>query len=319
MLVQSLLARSYCQAPEVFYSCGVINFRGCCIVDPCTLGSCPEPRDADDDETGGSQSQTEVTRVVTTATDSGITHTISNSEVITVTRRTTIVTDGSARPTPSATVSSILTTSGLLVSPGSTTTSSGLPVETSPGLPTSQAGEGGTLSTGAIVGVGVGGGMALALLAVAIFYKWRHSKLSRRERLNSRSADEAATDDLVEEKHFPTSISAHTTGTQRESDPFAPFGGRADIESDPHRPQSGVYEMDASAAVPVELPATIFEDPTATQAAASRSHNAVYSAYAPRVNQPAPGMTANLDGLGQDGNRPAYINHWNQYRDSPGR
>jgi hypothetical protein len=70
--------------------------------------------------------------------------------------------------------------------------------------------------------------------------------------------------------------------------------------------------MDASAAVPVELPAMINEEPTAKRPVAPYNHNGACSAY-------APGMTANLDGLGQDGSRPAYINHWEQYKDTPGR
>jgi hypothetical protein len=70
----------------------------------------------------------------------------------------------------------------------------------------------------------VGGAILLAIIVMlAIFIKRRLK--SRRDRQSAAAEDDRGRDDLVEEKHFPHAISAHTTGTQGSTDPFAPFGG----------------------------------------------------------------------------------------------
>lgn len=234
--MDSLFARSLCPLGEIFYACQTIKFRGCCADDPCTLGHCPqdslqrpEEEDEDVEQSNSRESDSADNQVsLTTMTDSGVTRTIANSEVITVTRHTTIVTDRfpSSRVTSSETVSSSQTTSARSTTFISSLTSSQLPEETGVDKVPSGGDPDGSLPQNAIIGIATGGGIALILLIVAMLFIWRHSKISR-EQKQSRDMDRAARDDLVEEKHFPT-MSAQTTGTRTHagSDPFAPFGGK---------------------------------------------------------------------------------------------
>ncbi|KFA48427.1 hypothetical protein S40293_00387 [Stachybotrys chartarum IBT 40293] len=321
--MDSLFARSLCPLGEIFYACQTINFRGCCADDPCTLGHCPqdspqrpeedEEDDEDDEQSDSRESDSADSQVLlTTMTDSGVTRTIANSEVITVTRHTTIVTDRfpSSRITSSETLSSSQTTSAQSTTFTSSLTSSRLPEETGVDTVPSGGDLDNSLPQNAIIGIATGGGIALILLIVAMLFIWRHSKVSR-EQKQSRDMDRAARDDLVEEKHFPT-VSAQTTGTGTHagSDPFAPFGGRADTAEDPYRPRSGVFEMDGTSAAPVELPAEpqrFAHPPPVIQ------QPAVDGPF-PAPTQTLPSsMSPNLNGLHNGNGQPAVVGHWNHY------
>ncbi|RFU79526.1 hypothetical protein TARUN_2679 [Trichoderma arundinaceum] len=329
-----------CSSGTTFYSCVANSFRGCCSKDPCALISCPDkfglmkdPKDdgsGDDDQTtstpesdeapptptdGGQKQQTQstsspvTTKKSTTMTDSGITHTIPNNSIVTITRHTTITTGRSAT-----------TASGLvdLASSTSVATVTGTESATSDGIPTpsptsadgatspSESSETGPLSLGAIVGIAIGGVALVAVIVVLVLTLMRRKK-HRGSDTDSVFRQGNRQDDVVEEKHFPHPISAHTAGSQGSSDPFAPFGGRADQPEDPYRPASGAFEMDGSSAVPVELPAVSFSSPsTNRQKTASR--------LGPVQEVIPTDPRANLTPVPTDDGKPVYVNHWNQYK-----
>jgi hypothetical protein len=41
-----------CPSGKQYYVCAAGNFRGCCTLDPCTTGVCPDDDDDDDDGAG---------------------------------------------------------------------------------------------------------------------------------------------------------------------------------------------------------------------------------------------------------------------------
>jgi hypothetical protein len=156
--------------------------------------------------------------------ESVITHTISNTNVVTVTKHT-IVTIGSPPPTSSSEITSLAPSNSATSRPPTGTvplslTASPSSTDTGSGSPSPENG----LSSGAIAGVAVGGAVVLAVLAaIAVFMMKRRRK--SREGSGSRTPAQNGTgrDDVYDEKHFPQNMSPHTTGTQE--DPFSPFGG----------------------------------------------------------------------------------------------
>lgn len=251
-----------CPAGTRFYACDNNSFRGCCATDPCALLSCPDnvkdskDNNNDDDEpanigqelerplkgTGRAGDDTESTTSTTkskpgrdktttsdskttTMTDSGITHTIPNNSIVTVTKHTIIVTSQLPTSTTSSGSDSDLLT-GTANTDGTWRTAQ-TPLSTNINTTgDSGAGSGGlVLSSGAIIGVAVGGATLLAILVIIIISMKRHSRKSHDSRSDLVFQDNDGRDDLAEEKHFHHPASAHTTGTQGSSDPFAPFGG----------------------------------------------------------------------------------------------
>jgi hypothetical protein len=161
--------------------------------------------------TSGSKDAT--TTSETTKTDSGITHTIPNSSVVTVTRHTVVFSEA---PRPSATS---LVQSGSIGTTPTTSCSDCLAPSTT--TDADAAGDGGGISTGAIAGIASSGVVAIALMAV-IWMVTRNRR--RRRRDSSASGDE----DVAESMRIDgfEKITPHTTGTDATSvDPFAPFGG----------------------------------------------------------------------------------------------
>ncbi|KAL7954241.1 hypothetical protein V8C34DRAFT_320138 [Trichoderma compactum] len=332
-----------CSPGTTFYSCVANKFRGCCSTDPCALHSCPDnfrslkdPKDGDkeDDslstsepksdeatstlaEDDGSQQATETTSSQSTATtkkssvamtDSGITHTIPNNSIVTITRHTTITT---GRPSTSTSdlVDTASTRSGTPITASTTATFA----EVSPSSPAndnstanpSEAPGASPLSTGAIVGIAVGGAVLIAIAVVLMLALARHKK-RRGSETDSVLRHDNGRDDAVDEKHFPHNGPTHANGAQGSSDPFAPFGGRADQPEDPYRPASGAFEMDGSSAAPVELPAVSASSPGTADRKASRLES---------VQEVAPtDPRANLTSVPTDDGQPVYVNHWNQYK-----
>ncbi|KAK4062734.1 uncharacterized protein Triagg1_9732 [Trichoderma aggressivum f. europaeum] len=292
-----------CSPGTTFYSCVANKFRGCCSTDPCALHSCPDtfgslkdPKDdgKDDDslttsepnsdeatstptEVDQNQQVTETTSSTTkkssvVMTDSGITHTIPNNSIVTITRHTTITT---GRPSTSTSdlVDTASTRSGTPITASTTATFTGVP-PSSPANDNSTASPSGApgaspLSTGAIVGIAVGGAVLIAIAVVLMLALARHKK-RRGSETDSVLRHDNGRDDAVDEKHFPHNGPTHADGTQGSSDPFAPFGGRADQPEDPYRPASGAFEMDGSSAAPVELPAVSASDLDKADRKASR-------------------------------------------------
>ncbi|VUC33815.1 unnamed protein product [Clonostachys rosea] len=245
---------------------------------------------------------------MTTKTDSGKTITIPNNEVVTVTRHTLIITD---KPPPLSTE----TSSNSFISPGSSSESftlMPLPTQSNATDSSSEDNNGPPLSTGGLVGIGVAGAAFIAVvIALTFILKRRHKRaLENKDQVDFNTA--YGRDDLFVEKHLPQHGSVRTTGTTGNEDPFAPFGGRVDrSESDyPLAPHSNTFEMDGTSTAPCELPDT---SPSACKQ--DRPSDRL-SMDIERANAPARAIdpSANLNQLGQEGGKPRYINHWNQYK-----
>ncbi|KAH6898854.1 hypothetical protein B0T10DRAFT_556148 [Thelonectria olida] len=238
-----------------------------------------------------------------TMTDSGVTHTIPNQNPVTITKHTLIITDKSPTPTPSSTLSSLdpsLTTS--TSSPEATLTES-----TVAGVSPDDAASS-SPSTGMIAGVSIGGAIALG---ICTFLLIRYFRRSRRVVAISegRFSIDAIRDSDNGEKNYLQVMSPHTTGTQGSGDPFAPFGGRADMPHDPLRPPVDTFEMDGTSTAPVELPAETH----------SRASMAPYSQDVVAQQHPVQPTgpvdpRANLNASLTDRHQNTYVNHWNQYR-----
>ncbi|KAK5990951.1 hypothetical protein PT974_09226 [Cladobotryum mycophilum] len=329
-----------CPGGTFFYSCGANDFRGCCSTDPCALLSCPDslgskknPKEKGDNEPievteitlfpfptttstqkGDKKSQeTEASTTMdeskpaketTTMTDSGITHTIPNNSVVTVTMHTTITTKRPSPTTSSADPAS--SADATLDDTGDTSgATTAAPTETD-GIGSSNGAGAGRLSSGTIIGIAVGGAIVIAILGVMAIFLIRRRKRKARSNTYSTYNQDNGGDDLVEEKHFPQALSTHTTGTQGSSDPFAPFGGRADQPDDLYRPHSGTFEMDGTTTTPVELPANSIPSPSTAASKAPRLDP---------VQEIVPAdPRANLNSLQTESGKPAYVNHWNQYK-----
>ncbi|PNP49165.1 hypothetical protein THARTR1_10089 [Trichoderma harzianum] len=246
-----------CSPSTTFYSCVANKFIGCCSTDPCALHSCPDnfgslkdpkdgdkeddgsttsesksdeatPTPAEDDrsqeaaETTSSQSTTTTKKSSVIMTDSGITHTIPNNSIVTITRHTTITTGR-----PSSSTSDLVETASTRSSTPITASTTATFAQVSPSSPAndnsttnpSEAPGASPLSTGAIVGIAVGGAVLIAIAVVLMLALARHKK-RRGSETDSVFRQDSGRDDAVDEKHFP-----HNGPTQGSSDPFAPFGG----------------------------------------------------------------------------------------------
>jgi len=154
-------------------------------------------------------------------TDSGITHTIPNDEVVTVTRHTLITTGKLPVPTEHP--------PSLNESTTSESTERELPTPTGTPPTATNMPDGSTsaaLSTGAIVGAALGG-FAIVIASIVIFFLLRRRRKKARHVSNDSGASNGTVrEDFYDDKHFPaSSVTPHTTGTQDPGDPFAPFGG----------------------------------------------------------------------------------------------
>ncbi|KAJ4858571.1 hypothetical protein T069G_06838 [Trichoderma breve] len=332
-----------CSPGTTFYSCGANKFRGCCSTDPCALHSCPDyfgslkdPKDGDkedgssttsepksdeatptsteDDqsqqatETASSQSTTTTKKSSVIMTDSGITHTIPNNSIVTITRHTTITTGRPSSSTSDLT-DTASTRTGTPITASITATFTELPssppANDSSTASSSEAPGTTPLSTGTIVGITVGGAVLIAIAVVLMLALVRRKK-RRGSETDSVLRQDNGRDDVVDEKHFPNNGPTDASGTQGNSDPFAPFGGRADQPEDPYRPASGAFEMDGSSAAPIELPAVSTSSPGKANRKASRLE--------PVQEAASTDPRANLTSVPTDDGQPLYVNHWNQYK-----
>ncbi|KAF7562752.1 hypothetical protein G7046_g1377 [Stylonectria norvegica] len=322
---QTNIPPDICPPDKNLYYCSGAGYT-CCSVNPCENYECPD--DHEEKGTGSSSTEGDGASISSTAgavfitssddwppttitfpdtttdsdtmtsaamtseamTDSGTTRTIPNNSRVTVTRKTTIVTDKTPTPQPSTTPTESYLRATI-------------------GTPMGRRGGGG-FSTGAIAGAAVGGVVVLTTLALIFVFLRRRRRRSKglgRSRSNATSTGRRSS---AEKKTAPQTMSAHTTGTQESGDPFAPFGGRIDRPNDPLRPPSGTFEMDATSSVPVELPAT----------------NETVSPVSPRPGPHPPDENpphqragpadpqANLNASLTDRRQNNYVNHWNQYR-----
>ncbi|KKP06600.1 hypothetical protein THAR02_01298 [Trichoderma harzianum] len=331
-----------CSPGTTFYSCGANKFRGCCSVDPCALHFCPDyfgslkdPKDGDEEdnsttsesksdkatpttteddqsrqatETTSSSESTTTKKSSVIMTDSGITHTIPNNSIVTITRHTTITTGR-----PSTSTSDLTDTASTRTGTPTTASITATFAEVPPSSPandnsTSSPSEvpgASPLSTGTIIGIAVGGAVLISIAVVLMLALVRRKK-RRGSETDSVLHQDNGRDDAVDEKHFPQNGPTHANGTQGNSDPFAPFGGRADQPEDPYRPASGAFEMDGSSAAPVELPAVNTSSPGKADRKASRLE--------PVQEATCTDPRANFTSVPTDDGHPVYVNHWNQYK-----
>ncbi|KAI5466768.1 hypothetical protein BGZ63DRAFT_7443 [Mariannaea sp. PMI_226] len=263
-----------CPSGTTWFACSMGDFRGCCSEDPCEAGRCkrghvdltilPTESEAATSESrsmttsikghGGSQSDdnllpsessegdtmstiTTKDAQSTTMTDSGITHTIPNSNRVTVTKHTVIVTDKA--PTPIST-SVIVSSSGTQWS-AIPSLSGSAPAETTPAGDSVEIATNSSPSTGMIAGVAIGGAIALGICTFLLIRFLRRTRgVAVGMGPDERFSIEDHPDNDHGEKSFLQAMSPHNTGSQgsqgttytsnmqgsqRRGDPFAPFGG----------------------------------------------------------------------------------------------
>ncbi|RDA82341.1 hypothetical protein CP532_3379 [Ophiocordyceps camponoti-leonardi (nom. inval.)] len=261
-----------------------------------------------------------------TRTDSGITHTVPNHSIVTVTRHTIIFSEApSSSSSSSSTAMTTMTTADTMTTPTPLMTDEGgnTPPAPTGGLASSSTGSKGgkggdgasaSVPSGVVVGLVVAGCFVVAvglLLGFFIFCRRRRRRLLLRHRRRHQQQQQAAVGDgddnglgATGEKEQP--MSAHTTGTQASgADPFAPFGGRAD-----HTPQVAV-EMDGATMAPVELPA---EPDSAKSVRPVTPPNHHYKpATAPAAAVVVVDPRANLNSKTESGHG-AYVNQWSNWR-----
>lgn len=222
-----------------FYVCGGDKFEGCCSTDPCLLPDCPRgPLKRDDNEnlpvesstssnkgssnSGSPKTETpepdepkETTKASPspseTKTDSGITHTIPNSSIVTITKHTVVFSEAP----PSSTTSIPETSNG--TAPGTTCSDCNEPSQTSNSDEDASNEVG--VTPGAIAGIAAGGAIILALVVII----WVVARRRKRERQSSGVSDEDTAGGSRVDGY--EKVTPHTTGTEGVGDPFAPFGG----------------------------------------------------------------------------------------------
>lgn len=217
-----------CPSGTLFYACDSNKFRGCCAEDPCALAGCARGVNAGDDaatavaakkegpESQPSTASDSVVPTSTTRTDSGITHTIPNNSVVTVTRHTVIFSEAPPSPAPSTTdtITARSTASAGLSGP------TGVQTGTAPQPGVGDAAHHG-LSSGAIAGAATGGALVLALVAIAWLV------LKRRRRSGSSRGSVYASEPGTLETRAETQEKSDAAAARVGSDPFAPFGGKS--------------------------------------------------------------------------------------------
>ncbi|KAG6086471.1 hypothetical protein E4U31_002265 [Claviceps sp. LM219 group G6] len=279
-------------------------------------------------------------------TDSGVTHTIPNSSVVTVTRHTVVFSEA-PRSTESPSSVEVATSTSLC----STCT----PTPTPTSSPSSNESERGTLSAGAIAGAATGAAIIIIILLILVF-------VSRRRKKHRASCDKSEADTLGSDSGATGSEKLNSTkdGLSRmSSDPFAPFGGRVDKPRYSYRPSTGTFELDGVAITAVELPATSIpevpdtvktvaaaldkasepdivdtaakapyeaSDPDIVKTAARAPDEASESdtvktaarapdkASEPRTAPPTPEPAATLASPSSPQGKIAYVNQWNEYK-----
>ncbi|KAG6053314.1 hypothetical protein E4U17_004832 [Claviceps sp. LM77 group G4] len=260
-------------------------------------------------------------------TDSGITHTIPNSSVVTVTRHTVVFSEAPrSTASPSSVEAATSTSRCSTCTPTPTLTSS----------PLSNESERGTLSAGAIAGAATGAAIIITILFILVF-------VSRRRKKHRASCDASEADTLGSDSGATGSEKLNSTKdgfSRMSSDPFAPFGGRVDKPNYSYRPSTGTFELDGVAITAVELPAASMPEvsetvKTATIAPGEGSEpdtvktapdeaskpdivktaaRAPDKASEPRTASPTPEPAATLASPSSPQGKIAYVNQWNEYK-----
>ncbi|KAG5980523.1 hypothetical protein E4U55_003938 [Claviceps digitariae] len=247
-------------------------------------------------------------------TDSGVTHTIPNNSVVTITRHTVVFSEAP----PSTEESSSVTRDGHTTSeeatvsaPASTapcSTCTPTPTFTSTSLPSTDGPTEGSFSSGAIAGAATGGVIIVLIVLVSVFV-WRNRKKHR----SKYDASETETLGYGDSRVNGSEKSNHAEQLRPSSDPFAPFGGRVDQPGKLHRPPSGTFEMDGTGIPAVELPGTSISeapDTSRTIPATASLEEGSGMALAPASDPAATLASHSSNPQGQI----TYVNQWNQYK-----
>ncbi|OAA49327.1 hypothetical protein NOR_01250 [Metarhizium rileyi] len=252
-----------------------------------------EPASSETSETEAPSSTTETAPLPSdTKTDSGVTHTIPNSSIVTITKHTVVFSEA---PSPSS--ASLPETSSRT---GLGTTCSGCN-EPSQTTAVEDARNETGIAPGAIAGLAAGGAVIIALVVII----WVVSRRRKRERESAGTSDEVTTGSSRVDGY--EKVTPHNTGTGEFADPFAPFGGRADQPFGPYPPQSEAFEMDGTGVGAAELPANNVSEAPDTGAASSDD---IVSPVTPTAAADPRATLAAGSGQGQL----HYVNQWNQYK-----
>ncbi|KAG5989784.1 hypothetical protein E4U54_004252 [Claviceps lovelessii] len=307
-----------------YYSCHNNDFNGCCSVNPCSLPGCPHsflPDGHQEDAKTSADTESLTATATTTSpsstkTDSGVTHTIPNNSVVTITRHTVVFSEAPPSTESSSGTGDGHTTLDETAASASTSASTDscsacTPTPTFTGSPAStDASSEGRFPTGAIAGAATGGAVIVIIVLIWVFVS-RNRKKKKKKR-GTYDASETETlgcgDSRVNgsEKANPDAGSGRAGYLRPSSDPFAPFGGRVD-QPELHRPPSGTFEMDGAGIPAVELPAmSISEAPDTARKVEADSGMALTPATDPAATLAARPSDAQ--------GKITYVNQWNQYK-----
>ncbi|KAG5914021.1 hypothetical protein E4U53_004728, partial [Claviceps sorghi] len=222
--------RDVCPAGYQYYSCHGNDFNGCCSVDPCSLPGCPpsfifvgsqedaKARSADTESLAATTTTSTPPAVPPppSKTDSGITHTIPNHSVVTVTRHTVVFSEAPPSTESSTATGDAHTTSEEAAAASTAPCSTCIPTPAFTDAPsTDNSGQGG-FPSGAIAGAATGGAVIAIIVLVLVF-------VSRKRKKQRGNHDVSETETLGcdgSEKSNPS----NTGHLRPSSDPFAPFG-----------------------------------------------------------------------------------------------
>ncbi|OGM46433.1 hypothetical protein ABOM_004817 [Aspergillus bombycis] len=244
-----------CSDNKQWYVCHKGPFQGCCSVDPCSEGVCP-------DDIGG---------IVTT--------TGTSTKVYTVTPTRSISSKQSTFETSTATTSRLETTSSPGTTTASTTSTSGAGTGTSAADNDSADAETGHgTPVGAIVGGAIGGIAFLILLAIALFFAYRRRKKHEMtfETDNKPPQSDSTTTEQV--LHAPTKKEKAETSSLLTPTDYSTNG------TTPISPTSTAAELDAFHLYPPQIPYTLFTHPNASTP--ELSDTGVYSPRAELAARP---------------------------------
>ncbi|KAE8407894.1 hypothetical protein BDV37DRAFT_224265 [Aspergillus pseudonomiae] len=224
-----------CSDNRQYYSCFKGPFQGCCSVDPCSKGVCPDD-------------------IALIAAD-----TMTSTEVHTVTPTKSVSSKQSTFETSTTTTSRLETTS----TPGTTTASTTSTSETGTGTP-----------VGAIIGGVIGGIAFLILLAIALFFAYcRRKKHVRRFTFLRGPLTDIFKEMTFETDNKPPQSDSTTTEqvlhapTKKEKAETSSLLTPTDYSTNgttPISPTSTAAERDAFHLYPPQTPYTLFTHPNAS-------------------------------------------------------
>ncbi|KAG5975179.1 hypothetical protein E4U58_001807 [Claviceps cyperi] len=180
--------------------------------------------------------------------DSGVTHTIPNSSLVTVTRHGVVFSESPSSEKAAASRGLCST-----CAPTSTFTSS----------PSTDVSERGSPSAEAIAGAATAAAIIIIIIIILsigkselilVFVLRRRKK--HRASCDASEAETLGSDSGATGSEKSNSLKDAFSFSRMSKDPFAPFGGRADNPDYPYRPSTGTFELDGVAITVVELPAT---------------------------------------------------------------